>query len=157
MIGRTDPPARIAAWWRRGAATVVDGGITLSASLVGALTLGPHPLLQPGDHQSFGFQLELSLSLWWIFVGAAYVIVLTGTRGQTLGKIAFDVRVVRPDGSPIGYRRAFARWLVTGALWGFGLYVGGIIDSLVAFRDDRRRTIHDLVVDTVVIRASAVI
>ena len=80
---------------------------------------------------------------------------LTGRGpGQTLGKKIFDVRVVRPDGAHIGYARAFLRWAVTGSLWMFGVWLGGIIDSLVALLGERGRTLHDLAIDTLVIRGA---
>ena len=70
-------------------------------------------------------------------------------------KVLLGIRVARPDGVSIGYARAFLRWLVTGALWMFGLWIGGIIDSLVALIDSRRRTIHDMLVGSVVLRAQS--
>ena len=139
-------PVRIAAWWRRAVAIGIDGALTLACAILGADRFGPHDVLQRGD----GFLL------WWIALGAVYVTVLSGAkRGQTIGKMLLGIRVARLDGVSIGYARAFLRWLVTGALWMFGLWIGGIIDSLVALIDPRRRTIHDMLVGSVVLRAQS--
>jgi len=60
--------------------------------------------------------------------------VLSGAkRGQMLGKTLLGLRVARADGASIG----------------------GIIDSLVALIDPRRRTLHDMLVGSVVLRAQS--
>ena len=53
---------------------------------------------------------------WWTFasvaIEAAYVIVSIGSFDRTLGQAAVGMRVVTPDGTSPGYRRAIVRWLV---------------------------------------------
>ena len=44
----------------------------------------------------------------------AYFAYFHGTTGQTPGNAALSIRVVdKDDGEPIGYGRAFVRWLVS--------------------------------------------
>lgn len=58
------------------------------------------------------FQQEVAMSsLLLFFIGFAYYTVLHGTRGQTLGKMAGRIKVVRPDGKAIGMGKAFVRTL----------------------------------------------
>jgi uncharacterized RDD family membrane protein YckC len=54
-------------------------------------------------------------------------------------------------GDPIGYARAFLRWLVSAALW-WVLYVGGLVDVLWPLWDDRNQSLHDKAANSVVVR-----
>lgn len=68
-------------------------------------------------------------------------------EGQTLGKRALNIRVTRPDGSPIDSGVAAARAameIVSGLPFGLGY--------LWAAWDPERRTWHDMVADTRVYR-----
>lgn len=73
-------------------------------------------------------------------------LMLSLKNGQTIGKMALRVRVVRPDGSPISTGQAWGRAamrLVLSCLW--------IVDYIPAFFTDERTTLHDLVVGTRVV------
>jgi uncharacterized RDD family membrane protein YckC len=50
-----------------------------------------------------------------ILIGLIYYTVMIGSsRGQTLGQMALGIRVIDFNtGGPIGYGRAFIRWLVS--------------------------------------------
>jgi uncharacterized RDD family membrane protein YckC len=76
-------------------------------------------------------------------------------RGQTVGKAALRVRIVRMDGT-----RANA-WHLFGLRYGVGMvatsipFVGlayGLVDALMIFRDSRR-CLHDLIAGTKVVTA----
>ena len=45
-----------------------------------------------------------------MLVNGTYVVVFLGRFGATLGKMALRLRVVNPDGSPIGYGKAIGRY-----------------------------------------------
>lgn len=80
-------------------------------------------------------------------IQCAYFTAMVGARGQTLGKMALRLKVVRADLSKVSYPRAFARY------WGYllsslVLYVGFL---MILFTKDRR-ALHDLVCDTRVIK-----
>jgi uncharacterized RDD family membrane protein YckC len=92
-------------------------------------------------------------------LGFAIFAVLHGVplarRGQTLGKMALGIRIVRPDGS----RASLARLL--GLRYGVGSAVAiipgaaqiyAVIDSLLIFRASRR-CLHDTIADTIVVKA----
>ncbi|MFP4055241.1 MAG: RDD family protein [Candidatus Brocadiia bacterium] len=51
-------------------------------------------------------------NLFFALLTVAYFALLQGATGQSLGKMAGRVRVVLPDGGPIGYGKAFVRSVV---------------------------------------------
>lgn len=89
--------------------------------------------------------------LGFFFATAAtcfYFTWFVGKYGATPGKMALGIKIVRSDGTPVSYLRAFAR------MWALELsrmvfYIGFII----AFFDDQRRALHDHLCDTRVIVA----
>jgi uncharacterized RDD family membrane protein YckC len=89
----------------------------------------------------------------------AYGTVLCGgPRGQTLGMMAVGARAVADqDRGALGYGRGLARALVEGvlrlvSLVFFLLGLIWILDMLFPLWDQRRQTLHDKVVGSVVIR-----
>ena len=86
------------------------------------------------------------------FIAWAWITALLVARyGQTMGKRMLDIRVVRSDGSQASLGRIF--WLrnaVNVLLGIIPLY--SIIDVLLIF-GVRRQCIHDLIADTIVVRA----
>lgn len=69
--------------------------------------------------------------------------------GQTLGKMALKIRVVRPDGSPISTGQAWGRVgmrTILGCLW--------IVDYIPAFFTQDKTTLHDMVAGTRVVDAN---
>jgi uncharacterized RDD family membrane protein YckC len=82
-------------------------------------------------------------------------LVLLHRHGQTIAKRWLSIRVVRSDGSHCALLRIiFARWLpvtVLGAIPLLG-YAVSLADALFIFREDRR-CLHDLIADTIVVRA----
>ena len=89
----------------------------------------------------------LHLDLINYVMGFGYATLLVGAFGTTVGKRPFNLYILRPDGTRVGYGRALGReaarflsslLLGAGFLW-------------VLFRADKR-ALHDLIADTVVIR-----
>ena len=90
------------------------------------------------------------------FIGVPFALIslvyegmmLQYKNGQTLGKMALKVRVVRPDGSPISTGQAWGRVAmrtILGCLW--------IVDYIPAFFTPEKTTLHDMVAGTRVIEA----
>lgn len=76
-------------------------------------------------------------------------LMLQYKNGQTLGKMALKVRVVRPDGSPMSPGQAWGRVVmrtVLGCLW--------IVDYIPAFFTLEKTTLHDMVAGTRVVDAN---
>lgn len=84
-----------AGFWRRFGAAFLDG------ILIGII----NGILE-GLLKGAGFALALLVSI------AYYTSLEGGPTGQTLGKRALGIRVISlEDGGPIGYGRAFIRWI----------------------------------------------
>ena len=79
--------------------------------------------------------------------------VMLHRSGQTIGKRALDIAVVRSDGSPITLVRYIFLRVVPVGLLGLIPLVGryaGLIDPLLIFGKERR-CLHDLIADTIVV------
>ena len=97
---------------------------------------------------------------WWgavAFGGAAAVfcvcvmLYLLSEYGQTVGKRALNIKVVRTDGSPVGLGRLFLlRNLVPGLINMPTSGIFNLIDTLVIFGEPCR-CLHDYIADTQVI------
>lgn len=96
--------------------------------------------------------LDLADDLGFGFGWAALymTVILSWWKGQTVGKKAMGIRVVRLDGGPITWWVAFER---------VGGYAAGLATGLLGFAqvwwDANRQTIHDRIVGTVVVEDGA--
>jgi uncharacterized RDD family membrane protein YckC len=89
----------------------------------------------------------------WALVGGIYHTVLHGKgRGQTAGKMMLGIRV-RDQGAngPIGYGRAFGRWIMPVLFWTF-FWIPGILDALWPLWDKKKQTFHDKIARSLVVR-----
>ncbi|MGH9422359.1 MAG: RDD family protein [Thermoanaerobaculia bacterium] len=83
-------------------------------------------------------------------LAVVYQALMLTARGQTLGKMALRLKVVRPDGTDISGGQAWGRE-VSRAVLGL-LY---IVDYLPAFFTEDRRTVHDMLAGTRVVNWNA--
>ncbi|MDD5016158.1 MAG: RDD family protein [Atribacterota bacterium] len=81
-----------------------------------------------------------------LLVAVAYFIIFWVWRGQTLGKLVFNIKVVRPDGSNVTVSIAFLR------------YLGYIVSALTLFLgfiwiaiDKQKQGFHDKIAGTYVV------
>lgn len=81
-------------------------------------------------------------------VSVAYYVFFTGYCGQTPGKMALRIKVIRSDGSDISYGRAFLREAVGKFISALILFVG----YLMAAFDSQKQGLHDRMADTYVIK-----
>jgi uncharacterized RDD family membrane protein YckC len=91
------------------------------------------------DQLGVFFQMVLP---WLFLLTLIYDVLLNGTFGATLGKMAVGARIIGADGSALGYSRALLRsllrfTLIVGFLWIIG-------------RSDKRG-LHDLLAGTRVV------
>ena len=128
----------LADWWRRFAALVID--IAVLWIPLGFLTRGLGRI--PGF-------------LVGVAVGVTYFTLLNGgRRGQTLGKMVWDVKVRdAATGGPLAYPKAAARYLAPTLVFlipilGFVIWVA---DGVSALWDRRRQTVHDKLAGSVVV------
>jgi uncharacterized RDD family membrane protein YckC len=94
MGGASGPRA---GFWRRFAGVLIDGII------LGIVEVVLRSILGAGA--GTGLYVVISIAYFTILIG--------GRRGQTVGQMALGIRVIDFNtGGPIGYGRAFIRWLV---------------------------------------------
>lgn len=162
MIRRIDLPAttrRDAAWedvppdpleapelyegvlWRRVVGFLVD--VTILAVLIGGLWL----VLVLLGILTFGLLMPLKV-LVIPFVPLAYHGGLIGRYGATPGMRLFDLEVRAWTGAPPGYPQAF---LMTVLFFATVIPTSWLV-LLIALFTDRRRTLHDILSGTLVVR-----
>lgn len=81
-------------------------------------------------------------------VSVAYYVFFTGYCGQTPGKMALRLKVIRTDGSDLSYGRAFLREAVGKFISALILFIG----YLMAAFDGQKQGLHDRMADTYVIK-----
>jgi uncharacterized RDD family membrane protein YckC len=131
--GRASGPR--AGFWRRFAGGLIDG------ILLGIVSTVLRSALSNGAGSGLG--LLISLLYFTLMIGSG--------RGQTLGQMALGIRVIDFNtGGPIGYGRAFIRWLVS-ILSAIALLIG----YLWMLWDKEKQCWHDKAANDVVVPVSA--
>ena len=137
-----------AGFWLRLLAFLIDAVILTVAGLGVDAGVGGAVALQGTDFWTF---FKDSIFTWAMLIrmvmSVLYYTILIGAAGATVGKLVLGIRVVRKDGSKVGYARAFCRWLA----YGISLLTLGLGFVWIAFNKDRRG-VHDYLVGTKVIR-----
>lgn len=140
--------ATYAGFWVRFGAIFLDRILigVINMILQAAVTFG----LRGAD--GGGASVVGAMAIVWLLqfgVSASYETYMVGRYGATLGKMAAKIRVVRADGSPLGYGRAFGRFcgkIVSSIIVGIGF--------IIAAFDDEKRALHDHMCGTRVIKVS---
>lgn len=143
-----------AGFWIRVLATIIDGIILgillkiLSFILFGSL------VSEPGTSGDFISVLMGGIRnfILNVLVSMCYETILIGYNGQTIGKLITRIKVVNVDGSAITYSKSFARFW-SKSLSALSFCIGYL---LIAFRKDKRG-LHDLIVDTKVVKLSGTV
>lgn len=145
--------------WRRFAASCIDGLVT---GVVGYALLIPLMLAYGVSMSSFaqaelagsGMNLGFMLFYYAISFGvpALYFAWMHSSSSQaSLGKMAVGARVVRGDGSPIGFGRAFLRYLAYFLFVVLTCGIGVLVSGLMVAFTERKQAPHDMVCDTLVV------
>jgi uncharacterized RDD family membrane protein YckC len=148
------PGSEPAGWWRRVGATLIDGLIIGTAGAVIASIVARSA--DASEDATTGIAAALGLLLGAMYYGL--LMSRPGERnGQTWGKQATEIRVVRTDGQPITFAFALVReLLVKTVLFGYvavlTLYVVTLLNYLWPLWDERNRALHDRIVSTLVRR-----
>lgn len=150
-IERTQPGG----FWIRFVAYLIDGLIlTAAVAVLAALFLGAVLVAQePIDHEEPSLLVIVAFVLFivsLIVVSWLYEALMTSSPGgATVGKLALGLRIVRFDGAQLSFGRAtarhFAKYILTPL-------VPLAIGYLLAAFTSRKRALHDMVADTLVIR-----
>jgi uncharacterized RDD family membrane protein YckC len=150
------PPA---SYGKRVVATLIDAAIigVLTAAIIGAAgsTIG---LFDDSEAGIIAFVLTmLAVVLVATVVAFLYApVVMARTNGQTLGKMAMGMRVVRNDGKRVdflwaAYREAVVKGLVLGVAAAITGGIAYLVDFLWPLADKQDRALHDFVVDSRVV------
>jgi len=143
---------RYAGFWIRLLARIIDGLILALVNFVVTMPLGVSSFgflmgsPDMADIASFLGLVLLATSIR-VTIAAAYEITLTTMKGATLGKMALGLKVIRPDGSGISVGRSTGRY--------FSTWISGVIlciGYIIAAFDDEKRSLHDRICETRVIR-----
>jgi uncharacterized RDD family membrane protein YckC len=112
------------------------------------------PFMHLGRHATGWLALNWQSAL----TGFVFFVLLHGyllaTRGQTIGKTIFRIRIVRPDGSPASAGQMVMRYGV-GSLANVVSLLGlvfSLADCLLIFQASRR-CLHDLIAGTIVVQS----
>ncbi len=135
----------LAGFWRRLVALIVDSILLgVAASLV-SLAIAPlmHVTTVSGTG---GIRGTIEFILGLIYFGW-----LWSTRGQTLGYMVMGIRLIRSDGTQIGVGRALLRFVLIELSFAF-CAIPAIVSAFLIGLGERKQGIHDLLVDTVVVR-----
>jgi uncharacterized RDD family membrane protein YckC len=156
--GQALVPVRVAGFWRRLAAALVDTAILLITA--GPLHLGLQRVLNTPSPVRGGFSwagllqlltvdpVELAIWLAPLFVMAGlYFVLFIGLSGRTPGQKLTRIRVVHRAGGKVGPVRATIRLAGTAV----GLVPGGLGSLWMAF-DREKRAFHDYLSGTYVVR-----
>jgi uncharacterized RDD family membrane protein YckC len=128
------PPLAPAGFWIRVGAVLIDAACVMAAEMVfGLLVWGlVEERLATAASRAFRF-----------LAGPCYFIFLHWARGQTLGKMAFHIRVVDLGGGPLSLGQAALRHVGS---WLSALLLG--IGYLFAALRADKRALHDLIART---------
>jgi uncharacterized RDD family membrane protein YckC len=122
---------------------ILIAGIVAFSTLV-ARTLGGGARMAGGSAEMIGLSVALIVTL-------LNFVVLTGLRGQTLGKWATGLRIQQRDGRPVGWLHSLLRHVVGYPLSLLTLGLGFLVGAF----NSQGRTLHDLIAGTVVVRDTA--
>jgi len=133
-----------AGFWVRLVAAMIDGVLVLILQAI----LGGMLFLAGAFNGSANEILGLLVQLFTYLLSFVYYIFFVGYCGQTPGKMAVRIKIIRCDGSPLTYPRAAFREVpakfISGIIFGIGYL-------MVAF-DEQKQGLHDRMADTYVIK-----
>jgi uncharacterized RDD family membrane protein YckC len=135
-----------AGFWIRLGAIAIDAFILWIATFLLFIPLGI--LMPTSEDNPYVFLSFMPLFIIGQYaIPAVYDIWFVGKYGATPGKMACNLKVVVEDGSQVTYLRAlgrhFAKWISTMIL---------AIGFIMAAFDDQKRTLHDRICETRVVR-----
>lgn len=136
-----------AGFWLRVVASLLDSVVVFILQLVCGMVLGASGALLGGLGND-GSSMAVLIWLFTTVLSLAYYVIFTGSCGQTLGKMALRIKVIRKDGGDLGYGGAALRETI-------GKFISGIILGIgylmVAF-DERKQGLHDKIAGSYVIK-----
>lgn len=162
-LGASAPGAHaLASWWSRAAAAVVDGLVILGLSLAILAVFGAVLDIGFFGGEQGAVSLTVGILLAVLVIVAVSLlyapVLMARTDGQTWGRKAVGIRVIRANGKRMGFawatlREVVIKALVFGILSSLTFGLAGLLDVLWPLWDGENRALHDYAVDTRVVRA----
>ncbi len=148
----TEPsPAELpkAGFWIRVVSFIIDSILVTVVQMILGFILGMAVGIVGGELSDNG-HVMIGVTTWMfgMILSWAYYVFFTGYCGQTPGKMALRIKVIRTDGSPLGYGSAFLREVIGKFISGILLGIGYL---MVAF-DGQKQGLHDKIAGTYVIK-----
>ncbi len=143
ISGGGDQAFCLAGFWPRFWAFLID------IAVIGVSSQAAFGLVWPGGLENNTVQAYvLYNSLFPGIWGVAYLILMTGFYGQTLGKMIIGIKVIQTDGNPLNWPTVMIRELVGRIL---SQLLGTYLGYLVCAVHPRKQAVHDLISDTCVV------
>ena len=156
----------LAGWWSRVGATLIDGVILMvpfiPLMLIVFAIFGLSLNGDNGNGSEAGFVASLFAFFILILVYAAVALIyapyfMAKWNGATPGKRAVGIRVVRAEGLPMtfgyaAYREVLVKQILFGVASSFTFGLATLIDYLWPLWDSEQRALHDIIVNTRVVR-----
>ena len=152
----------LAGWWSRVGAALIDsvivgvGGLLLLIAITAPFSLG---FFAGEDAGWISIVVGLFLAIICVSIMALLYApaLMARTNGKTLGRMAVGIRVVRANGEPMTFGFAMLREVaVKTLLFGIAAAITGglasLADVLWPLWDEENRALHDLIVDTRVVK-----
>jgi uncharacterized RDD family membrane protein YckC len=145
-------------FWMRFGARMIDGIVLGMPLLILAALLIPNLIRTqgavsnpaPARIAAFG----VTFFLCYFFVLICYEVLFLRYRGATPGKMACGLKVVRSDGSSLGWGASIGRFVMWNVVTSGIPYLNFIlilISGIMTGTDDEKRALHDRVCDTRVV------
>jgi uncharacterized RDD family membrane protein YckC len=166
--GESTPVWELSGWWPRVGALIIDGIIVSIPIIIIGIVVGIAVFSGGTDAnnadsiESFATGIQLGvLAIGFVVSTLYYCAMMPSTNGQTVGKMALGIRVVREDGTPITAGFAFLRQiLVINVLFSwlgtFLLSLPILLDYLWPLWDNGNQALHDKIVKSRVVKAAPV-
>ena len=142
-------------FWIRFGARVIDSFVLVVPILIIAAVLIPNLLRagsQPPSPALVGFTLTFFLVFFVVLI--SYEVVMLRQWGATVGKMACGLKVVRSDGSTLGWGVSFGRffmWNVVTSGIPYLNFILMVVSGIMTGTDGEKRALHDRVCDTRVV------
>jgi len=137
-----------AGFWRRLGALMLDGFIMWVVNMILYVPM-IFVAAGSGEDPTVAVTFQLVIMFLQILLAAAYATWFVGKYGATPGKMAFKMKIVTSDGDKVTYGRALGRHFAT-MISGMTMLIG----YLMAAFDEQKRTLHDRICDTRVVRSA---
>ena len=152
-------PSVLSGWWRRVGAAVIDGFIvTIIAGLIlAAVGVG---LFDADEEGAVGAIIGFLLTVLALGVASLLYapLLMARTNGQTLGRMATGIRVIRTSGAPVTFsfamlREVAVKTLLFGVAGSLTFGLANVLDVLWPLWDEEKRALHDFLVQTRTVRS----